>query len=162
MAPKDPILMRYVSITVSKSSAVFTCRTRTKAFSSLAFSSQPFGKYLLISLVSFIILLFYRIFPLFQPFFYLYAGGTLSPRPPEVYPLRSIRFRERQRLTAAALHRITSQPASGRSSALPCLAALGVYPNISTLKPFTRFIRQTYKIERTILKGVSEQEHAQL
>ncbi len=70
--------------------------------------------------------------------------GDSVPQTPEVYPLGGIRFRERQRLTAAALHRITAQPASGRSSALPCLAALEVYPAFSTLKPFTRFTFQTH------------------
>ncbi len=55
------------------------------------------------------------------------------------YDIRNIRFRERQRLTATALHRFTVQPEVDRSSALPCLAILGVYPNLSTIRQFTRF-----------------------
>ena len=50
----------------------------------------------------------------------------LCPQTPEVYPLEEypVKMKKSSNISAAALHRFIPQPASGRSSALPCLAAV--------------------------------------
>ena len=53
----------------------------------------------------------------------------LCPRAPEVYPLEEypVKKEKSSYISATALHRFIPQPASGRSSALPCLAAILVW-----------------------------------
>ena len=55
----------------------------------------------------------------------LTADGDAVPQTPEVYPLREypVKMKKSSNISATALHRFIPQPASGRSSALPCLAA---------------------------------------
>ena len=56
----------------------------------------------------------------------------LCPQTPEVYPLWEypVKMKKSSNISVAALHRFIPQPASGRSSALPCLAAILVLSEI--------------------------------
>ena len=61
----------------------------------------------------------------------------LCPQTPEVYPLEEypVKMKKSSNISAAALHRFIPQSESGRSSALPCLAAFLV------LSEFWRLLR---------------------
>lgn len=59
------------------------------------------------------------------------VSGTY-PQTPEVYPPEEyhVKMKKSSNISAAALHRFIPLPASGRFSALPCLAALLVWSKL--------------------------------
>ena len=58
-----------------------------------------------------------------------FAAASVQPQTPEVYPLWEypVKMKKSSNISVTALHRFIPQPASGRSSALPCLAAFLVW-----------------------------------
>ena len=63
------------------------------------------------------------------------------PQTPEVYPLWEypVKMKKSSNISVTAFHRFIPQPASGRSSALPCLDCIFSMVRILAIIAFTRF-----------------------